>query len=63
MNRTDAVMKGCIVADKNCSLAKRCPECLKEIKDLIAIDNMFKTIFERSHQQLKDLENKKKETK
>lgn len=52
-------MKGCIVGDKNCSLVKRCPECLKEIKDLIAIDKMFKTVFERAQQQLKDLQAKK----
>lgn len=59
MNRTDAVLKGCVVSDKNCSLAKRCPECLKEIKDLADINGTSKTIFERAQQQLKDATQKK----
>jgi hypothetical protein len=43
---TDYVIKACVVGDKQCELKKKCIECIKELKALNEIDNMFKTMLD-----------------
>ena len=38
---TDYVVKACVVEDKNCELKKKCAECIKEMKALDEIDEIF----------------------
>lgn len=46
--RTDYVSYACIIGDTNCSLTHKCKDCLKEIKDLNEIDEMFAKVFRDS---------------
>ena len=41
---TDYVVKACVVDNKNCELKKKCAECIKEMKVLDEIDEMFRTL-------------------
>jgi hypothetical protein len=41
---TDYVVKACVVENKNCELKKKCAECIKEMKALDEIDEMFRVV-------------------
>jgi hypothetical protein len=45
MGKNDFVNRGCIVDNKTCSLLFKCEKCLKELDDIMKIDEMFRKTF------------------
>jgi len=49
---TDYVVKACVVENKNCELKKKCAECIKEMKALDEIDEMFRAVCKFTTHQI-----------
>jgi hypothetical protein len=55
---TDAVARECVVKKEGCNLINKCPDCKKEIEQLIKTDEMFADYFKQLEYLKKQSEEK-----